>query len=83
MRVHVSVNNVRLFRRFCCVNVLFYMICHELFYVYVLVSFGSNLHIVLYVLVCLCVSVAFYVCLCMFSMCVCLVDFGVLMCCSM
>ena len=37
MRVHVSVNNVRLFGRFCCVNVLFYVICYELFYV----SFSS------------------------------------------
>ena len=80
MPMHVHVRNVRLFGRFWCVNVLLYVICYDIFDVYVFVSFVSNLHGVEYVLVCVCVSVVFYVCLCMcmFTMCVCLVDFGVL-----
>ena len=61
MRVHVYVNNVRLFGRFCCVNLLFYVICYELFYVYYFVSFLPNLHGVLYVLGC--VSVCSFFCM--------------------
>merc|ERR1711867_213484 len=85
MRVHVSVNNVRLFGRFCCVNVLFYVIRYEIFYVSIFVSFPPNLHGVLYVLLCACVSVVFSVCvyMCMLTMCVCLVGFVVLMCACM
>ena len=76
---------MRLFGRFCCVNVLFYVICHELFYVFIFVSFFPNIYRVLYVLVCACVSVVFSVCvyMCMLTMCVCLVGFVVLMCCFM
>ena len=84
MRVHVYVNNVRLFGRFCCVNVLFYVICYWLFYVSIFVSFVPNLQGDLYALGCACVSVVFYgyMYMCMLTMCVCLVGFVVLTHCS-
>ena len=77
-------NNVGLFGGFCCVNVLFYQICYVLSYVYIFISFVSNLQDVLYVLVCLRVHVVFYVCkyMCMFTMYVCLAGFVILTCCS-
>ena len=85
MRVHVYDNNVCLFHRVCRVNLLFHGICYEIFYVSIFVSFVSNLHGVLYALVCACVSVVFSVCvyMCMSTMSACFVGFVVLTCCSM